>query len=143
MSTSHAVRTRAAASLVVAAISAIVGTGCFVTALLPIEDETTVMTGTDSAGAVIELTTQKGGTSNARVSDVVLGAAEAEVTRTVGRLTFTITFPAGVSITYTAETPDHADGVPDVIEGTWVQHAGGIFGEDAGDWTVTRSAQAE
>lgn len=114
--------------------------GCLVSPIQPTEGSDTVLAGTDSAGATIELRTRKEGTANARVSDVVLGTAEAEVTYGTNHLAFTVDFPAGVSVTYTAETA--AEAVPTVVEGTWVQHANNMFAEDHGVWVVTRTTDA-
>ena len=114
----------------------LVGAGCLGDPFQFDNGAVEVLAGTDSAGAAIEIVTQKSGKTNARVSDVVLGTAEAEVTRTPGYITFTLAFPAGVTITYTANTVDET--VPDILDGVWVQHAGHIFGQDGGTWTVMR-----
>lgn len=131
---------RVAAYVACASIPVIIGAGCVVGPFQADDNEVEVLTGTDSAGATVEITKQKDSPSKARVSDIVLGEGEAAVTQDADRLTFTITFPAGVMITYAANVAAWEPALPDIIEGTWVQHAGGIFGEDAGTWAVKRES---
>jgi hypothetical protein len=116
----------------------ITSTGCLVAPFEATESKVEVLSGTDSAGATIEITTQKGRPTSARVRDIVLGEGEAEVTQSAAGLAFTIAFPAGATITYTADFADAYGTVPDMLKGVWVQHARGIFGQDAGTWAVER-----
>ena len=76
-----------------------------------------------------------GNPTAARVTDVVLGVAEAEVVVTQdGQIEFTIDFPGGATITYCGRQVNA--GAPDKLNlsGTWHQHPGGIFGADFGTW---------
>ncbi len=92
--------------------------------------------GMDSAGAQIEIGEMSQDVVHVRIEDPVLGFAEATAERTAEYLTFTVTFPVGAVITYTGTL--ESDGISDapVVEGVWVQHAGGIFGHDEGTWRV-------
>lgn len=104
------------------------------------EADVGVLVGQDSAGASIEIVKRAGRLPRATVSDIVLGTAEAEVSWDAERLSFTITFPAAVAITYTAQFPDSAVTARSAVEGTWVQHAAGLFAGDAGTWAVKRES---
>ena len=129
-----------AAYLPFASIPLIIGPGCLVGSLPPSEADVGVLVGQDSAGASIEIVKRAGKLSRATVSDIVLGTADAEVSWDAERLSFTITFPAAVAITYTAQYADSGVSAGEAVEGTWVQHAGGLFGEDAGTWAVKRES---
>lgn len=134
---------RVAMYVACASIPAVIGTGCFVGSFSPIDHDLDLLVGNDSAGAEIQIANWGDDLATARVTDIVLGTAEAEVARGSKQLSFTILFPAGVAITYTADVPDSGRTIPDVIEGTWIQHAGGIFGQDAGTWSVERRSPSE
>jgi hypothetical protein len=95
------------------------------------------LVGRDSAGASIELRIDAGDVATARVRDVVLRTGEADVSSDDnGNLTFTVTFPLGVMITYTGTLEITDDATALVLDGAWTQHAAGIFGTDTGSWTV-------
>lgn len=95
------------------------------------------MRGKDSAGALIELYKQETGFTAAKVIDVILGTAEAEIISTTSdQIEFTIRFPAGVSITYVGTIQYDDASFDKIITGTWTQIATGIFGEDTGTWSA-------
>ena len=94
-----------------------------------------VLRGRDSAGAVVELETRMGNPTAARVTDVVLGVAEAKVVATQdGQIEFTVDFPAGATITYVGTVQGPGASSSRTIAGTWMQHSAGIFAEDTGTW---------
>ena len=94
--------------------------------------------GKDSAGATIELERRGYNLRRARVVDVVLGTAEAEILSAAsGAVEFTVAFPGGASITYQGQRA--VAGAPEglMISGTWHQHAGGLFAADSGIWEAS------
>jgi len=117
---------------------AIIGPACGINmASLMHEESVEILRGLDSAGATIEIKKEGPNFVQARIADVVLGTGEAEISSAkTNRIVFSIEFPVGVTITYFGNMiAEDSDGV--VIEGTWQQHATGIFGPDAGAWQVT------
>ena len=94
-----------------------------------------IISGKDSAGAIVELEKRGDDLTRARVIDVVLGTGEAEIISTTDRrVEFTIMFPAGATITYVGQRAE--DGALDdiTVTGTWLQHPRGVFGADSGTW---------
>ena len=118
--------------------SSVYGLGCEVAFLGRAPDGAVeIARGKDSAGAIIELLKQGDGVIRARVTDLVLGTGEAEVTSgDEGAVEFLIRFPLGVAISYVGVIRDAAAPGVFVIEGTWQQHAEGLFGADGGEWTI-------
>jgi len=109
-------------------------------ALLP-QASVEIIRGKDSAGATIELEKRGDDLTAARVIDRVLGAGEAQIVSTTdGSIEFTIEFPAGATITYTGNMLDAGPDDFLRIDGLWLQRAKGIFGTDAGTWSVSSSS---
>jgi hypothetical protein len=132
----HPATRRLAQCAACASISFVIVAGCPAQSLRSGEGVGGVLTGTDSAGAIVEITKRGDSLTTARVSDVILGEGEAQVILSAQGLSFSIAFPAGATITYAADMPDVESSTPAIIEGRWVQHADDIFGEDAGTWVV-------
>lgn len=94
--------------------------------------------GKDSAGATIELERHGDNLRRARVVDVVLGAAEAEIhSAASGAVEFTVAFPGGASITYQGQRSVAGASEGLMISGTWHQHADGLFAADSGIWEAS------
>lgn len=122
----------------IAAVALVVASGCGTgrSALLP-RASVEIIRGTDSAGATIELEKRGDDLTQARVIDVVLGTAEAEIIATTDRsVEFTIEFPGGVAITYRGQRVDTAAPGDVILSGTWRQHPGGVFAGDFGTWAA-------
>jgi len=113
-------------------------TGCGLGgSVLPSPGFVETIRGKDSAGATIELEKRDAAFTAARVIDVVLGTGEAEVaTGNDGHIEFTISFPAGVEITYRGQQFDVGAIKDTILSGTWHQHAHGYFAADMGTWSV-------
>lgn len=116
------------------AVLVIIGLGCGGVPELRTDAEAFVVEGKDSAGASIEVFFEGNAPKRARVLDRVLGTGEApiQIAAQAG-LQFTITFPVGVTIAYSGQVFEHADGSVS-LQGVWEQHASGIFGTDSGTW---------
>jgi hypothetical protein len=96
-----------------------------------------VLTGKDSAGALIELRALEDVFTHARIADPVLGSAEAEIrTSGDGGIVFTVRFPLGAVVSYVGLATENPPSEAKAIAGTWTQHASGLFGEDWGTWEV-------
>jgi len=115
----------------------LIGTGCGADPLLLSGDQIEVCIGEDSAGAVIEIEKHGSDLIRAKVIDVALGTGEAEVQPgDINEVSFTIEFPAGVTITYVGALGEVSSNSIEHIKGTWTQHPDGVFGADAGTWRV-------
>ncbi len=128
--------------LAIVAVSLVVASGCGSgeSALLP-QASVEIISGKDSAGATIELEKRGDDLTAARVIDGVLGTGESEIISTTdGGVEFTIEFPAGATITYTGNMLDAGPDNLLQIDGLWLQRAKGIFGTDAGTWSVSSSS---
>lgn len=117
---------------------ALIFTICLALACGPAEPASdTVVRGSDSAGAIVELVVEDGRFESARVLDTVLGAAEAKVEAPQpGGVQFTIHFPNGATILYAGQRT--APSVQDALSATgrWYQLPSGLFGPERGTWQV-------
>ncbi len=97
-----------------------------------------VLIGEDSAGAIVELRRVGEVFARARVTDMVLGSAEAEISLSgVNEISFTVKFPVGATVTYVGTVEEFSASDATVIAGNWTQHTSGIFGPDTGTWKAS------
>ena len=125
--------------LAIVAVSLALASGCGLgqSVLLP-KTSIQIISGKDSAGAIIELEKRGDDFTRARVIDVILGTGVAEIMSDKnGHVEFTIDFPAGATITYFGTVQDPGASSAQAIAGTWTQHSVGIFGSDYGTWSAT------
>ena len=107
-------------------------------------DTTQLLSGTDSAGATIEIEVYASGSARARVIDGVLGVAETHVEeRSPTRISFEAHFPAGAVVIYEGERVITLIASPDTIRGVWRQLPRGVFGADLGTWEASDAAAFE